>query len=268
MVPRFRFRSAPQLRPIWVILKASVCGAVRASPAEPLPASNSEVVTTYCGWDLRSSWMSFCTFTIRRRWADASRPISPNALVSGGSNDSIFSKMSTIAVGVVAGLVQILKAEHIGFGFKSTIESQERHREPMPAPCRAPTPAQPPRKIRGIVASCATCARVACRVPCAAAICRDSSDHRARPIVGLVLAAVRIRPVLTKKNRRANYSPDFPGGWAGVWRRQSAGIGLPDDVPWLSMWDLNPKPICSAFNILQTGYDPNGMVDIFEKIES
>src|SRR5262249_6961040 len=60
----------------------------------------------------------------------------------------------------------------------------------------------------------------------------------------------------------------FMGGWAGYGARQAAGILTPMTLLQFGQGFENEADLLGLQYLYKTGYDPNGMVDIFEKIES
>jgi len=60
----------------------------------------------------------------------------------------------------------------------------------------------------------------------------------------------------------------FMGGWAGYGARQAAGIIVPTTFLAFSRGFEKEADLLGLEYAYKAGYDPNGMVDIFEKIES
>jgi beta-barrel assembly-enhancing protease len=60
----------------------------------------------------------------------------------------------------------------------------------------------------------------------------------------------------------------FMGGWAGYGARQGAGVIAPITLLGFDRAFESEADLLGLQYLYKTGYDPNGMVDIFEKIES
>lgn len=60
----------------------------------------------------------------------------------------------------------------------------------------------------------------------------------------------------------------FMGGWAGYGARQGAGVAIPMAFLNFDRAFESEADLLGLEYLYKTGYDPNGMIDIFEKIES
>ena len=60
----------------------------------------------------------------------------------------------------------------------------------------------------------------------------------------------------------------FMGGWAGYGAREAAGLGMPVSFLYFSRAFETEADLYGIQYLYKTGYDPVGMVDIFEKIEA
>lgn len=60
----------------------------------------------------------------------------------------------------------------------------------------------------------------------------------------------------------------FMGGWAGFGARQAAGVALPMSMIQFGRAFESEADMLGLEYLYKSGYDPNGMVDIFEKIDA